>query len=79
MPKRATREETGYDVEIIKHLADMTYVSRKTSKPTRVHYFLAHPLEQHHDAEGAWEWVELDRAESLVPINVKEFLNSQLD
>jgi len=76
---RETREETGYDVEIVKPLGDMNYFSDKADGPVRVHYFLARTLKQHGDAEGEWEWVDLDKAKSLVWASVKEFLDKELD
>jgi len=72
---RETREETGHEVEILKYVGDMTYVNGQTGEPIRVHYYLAKPTLQHDTAEEEWEWVDINRAKTLVPSSTKEFLD----
>ena len=71
---RETREETGYDVELLKELGDMTYISAVVNQPVRVHYFLAKTLTHHEDADQVWKWETMDRAKRLVRPDVKAFL-----
>lgn len=72
---RETREETGYTVELVRYIGDMTYINQQTNEPIRVHYYLAKPLRDNHDAEDYTEWVSLKKAKGLVSENVKQFLD----
>jgi 8-oxo-dGTP pyrophosphatase MutT (NUDIX family) len=75
---RETLEETGYEVEIIRPVDDLTYTNGHTAMPIRVHYFLAKPLSRRDAAEETWGWFDLATAKTMVRPNVKEFLETVL-
>ena len=75
---RETREETGYQVELIRPVGDMTYVNAHTDQPVRVHYYLAKTVSHHDEAEETWGWYSLEKAKTMVRSNMKEFLEAAL-
>lgn len=43
---RETKEETGYEVEIIKRLSDITYIHKEINEPVRLAMFLSKPIKK---------------------------------
>ena len=75
---RETLEETGYDVEIIKRLSDITYESgqTQTGEPIRVAMFLAKPIKLTKKVpEEHSEWVSIKKAKEIIYPNLVKYLD----
>src|ERR1700683_816 len=75
---RETREETGYEVKVVKELPDLVYPHGTTGQPIRLHLWLAQTINQAVKPEEAGmvsEWVSLDEAKRRVFPNVAEYLD----
>ncbi len=67
---REVREETGYDVEILKRLTDVTYTNKGTGDPIRVAMFKMKPVKDTgtKESDTQTKWFPIEEA--------KEFLAS---
>jgi len=75
---RETLEETGYEVEIVKQLQDVTYKSEQTqtSEPVRVAMFLAKLLKLSDKIpEEHFEWMSIEKAKKLLYPNLIKYLD----
>ncbi len=73
---RETEEETGYKVEIIKRLSDLTYKHGQTGENIRVAMFQAKPLEETGIKEEKTQskWFSIDEAKEFLYYNLKSYL-----
>jgi 8-oxo-dGTP pyrophosphatase MutT (NUDIX family) len=66
---REAEEETGYEVEIIKKLVDLTYTNKETGEPIRVAMFKAKPVKdkgnKEKDTQSRWFSIEEAKKELL--------------
>lgn len=63
---RETLEETGYQVEVIKRLKDVTYIDNETNELVRVAMFWAKPISKIDEGEGIAKWVDSTKARKLI-------------
>ena len=65
---REVKEETGYDVEIIKRLPDVTYIHGQTGEPIRVVTFQAKPVAISGEREKGTQckWCPIDEARKII-------------
>jgi diadenosine hexaphosphate hydrolase (ATP-forming) len=70
---REVAEETGYAVEIINPLPDITYTNQKTGELIRVKIFQAKPVKKITEPESHTEsgWFSIDEARELLWHNLK--------
>jgi ADP-ribose pyrophosphatase YjhB (NUDIX family) len=74
---RETLEETGYKVQIVKRLNDLTYINGQTGEPIRVAWFLAKPIEfVEKQNDEISEWKDIAEAKDLVFSNLKPYLEN---
>ena len=74
---RETFEETGYHVQIIKRLGDMTYKHENTGESIRVAMFLARPLGTVETPESQThsEWFSIEDAHDILYFNLRFLLD----
>jgi diadenosine hexaphosphate hydrolase (ATP-forming) len=64
---REAKEETGYEVEIIKRLVDLIYTNKETGEPIRVTMFKVKPVQdtggKEEDTQSKWFSIEEARKE----------------
>lgn len=74
---REVKEETGYDVEIIRRLADVNYVHGQTGELIRVTVFLAKPLSKTGPGEYNLnpQWFSTTEAKELIFSNLAPLLD----
>lgn len=73
---RETLEETGYKVEIVRQLSDVTYNHGETGESIRVTMFLAKPIGKvNENSEELWEWVGISKAKELIYPNLVSVLD----
>ena len=64
---REAKEETGYEVEIVKRLTDLLYTNKETGEPIRVAMFKAKPLKKVGTTEETRkQWFLIEEAKSLL-------------
>mgnify|MGYP001577345480 CR=1 FL=1 len=68
---REVKEETGYEVEILKRLSDVTYPRGQTGELIRVAIFKARPIEKTDEGEKEMQ-------SSWFPINMKRLQNKKI-
>ncbi len=70
--KREMLEETGYEVEILKELSDITYTNQETLEPIRIHMFLVRPITKINDGEEGIEkeWFSAEKAKNKLAPNL---------
>jgi len=75
---RETREETGYQVEIIRRLSDVTYEDSETGEQVRLALFLAKAVKEVGGGEEHAEWVDVDKARTLIYSDLLPILDEAL-
>ncbi len=65
---REAMEETGYEVEIMKRLTDLTYTNQETGDPIRVAMFKAKPIRDtgNQEKDTQSRWFPLEEAKELL-------------
>ncbi len=75
---REAREETGYDVDVVKPLPDLTYPHGETGQPIRVHLWLSRPAGGAgvpQEADEVAEWVDFDELKRRVFPNIAAYFD----
>ena len=74
---REVKEETGWDVELIKQLSDITYIHGQTRELIRVAIFLAKPIKKTGAPETKTyaKWFSLAEAKKIIYPNLAFILN----
>jgi 8-oxo-dGTP pyrophosphatase MutT (NUDIX family) len=69
---REVKEETGYEVEILKRLSDVTYPHGQTGELIRVAIFEAKPLRKVNDGEKEMQslWFPINKAKEIIYKNL---------
>lgn len=65
---REVQEETGYEVELIKRVGDLTYTNKETGELIRVVMFKAKPIRDTglKEVETKHDWFPIDEAKQLL-------------
>ena len=78
---REVKEETGYEVEILKRLSDITYAHGLTDEPIRVAMFKAKPTRKAGDGEKDLQsaWFSINKAKEIISYKNLAFLFDELE
>jgi 8-oxo-dGTP pyrophosphatase MutT (NUDIX family) len=70
--KREVLEETGWSVEIVRRLSDVTYTNQETLETIRIHMFLMKPLAKMNDGEEGIvkNWFSIEDAKDKLSQNL---------
>jgi len=70
--KREILEETGWQVEVVRQLSDITYINQKTEEPIRIHMFLMRPIIKINEGEEGIikNWFSLEDAKDKLSPNL---------
>lgn len=74
---REVLEETGYKVEIVKRLSDVTYTNKQNGELIRVAMFLAKPIEKTETTESETKsfWFNIEKAKEIIYPNLAFILS----
>lgn len=77
---REVKEETGYEVELLKRLSDTCYRNSQTDETIRVAFFKARIMGDRMTAEAGTysRWMSLEQARILIPDNLLKTLDEAL-
>lgn len=74
---REVKEETGYEVEILKRLSDVSYAHGQTGELIRVAMFKAKPVKEVGSMEKDIQskWVTIEEAKKIIYSDLAQLLN----
>lgn len=77
---REVKEETGYDVQIVRRLSDVTYTNQQTGELIRVAMFEAKPFSASYRAEAQTRssWFSVEEARKVLYYHNLHFLLDEL-
>lgn len=73
---REVKEETGYEVELIRRVGDLTYTNKETGEPIRVVMFKARPIRDTglKEVDTKHDWFLIEEAKQGLSLHKPKFL-----